>query len=215
MDSSNNWIWKLIQGIIALALGLFIMFGGDTANTSVAYAIGIFLLLTGAIQLWRGAFNRQAAGGTVDLMIGLIGTIGGAIVLALLYFTDTGTSTIYTILAIVLIAYGAVGLFETLFARGRELFSWGALLVDALLVLLGVLVFVSRSQDFDLNFWGGLSLTLIGLIMAAYAYFVQRSSEPDPVPAPAPKPVVPEPKPAPPKPVEPAEPKDPTTPPNA
>ncbi len=212
MNSSSNWIWKLIQGIIALGLGLFIMFGGDTANTSVAYAIGIFLLLTGAIQLWRGTFNRTAAGGTIDLLIGLIGTIGGAIVLALLYFTDTATSTIYTILAIVLIAFGAVGLFETLFARGRELFSWGSLLVDALLVLLGIMVFVSRSQDFDLNFWGGLSLAVIGLIMAGYAYFFQRTSEPEPVPAAAPKAAAPTPKPEPPKPVEP---KDPTTPPNA
>lgn len=212
MDSSSNWVWRLIQGIIALVLGLFIMFGGETANTTVAYAIGIFLLLTGAIQLWRGAFNRRAAGGTVDLIIGLIGTIGGAIVLALLYFTNTGTSTIYTILAIVLIGYGGVGLFETLFARGRELFSWGSLLVDVLLILLGVLVFVSRSQDFSLNFWGGLSLVVIGLVMAGYAYLFQRKAEPEPVAAPAPTPVAPEPKPAPP---EPAEPKDPTPPSNA
>lgn len=207
MDSSSNWIWRLIQGIIAIALGLFIMFGGETASTSVAYVLGIFLLLTGAIQLWRGAFNRRAAGGTVDLIIGLIGTIGGAIVLALLYFTGTSIPTIYTILAIVLIAYGAVGLFETLFARGRELFSWGALLVDALLVLLGVMVFVSRSQAFDLNFWGGLVLTLVGVVMAGYAYLFQRDSKPEPAAAPAPKPVAPEPKPV--------EPKDPSTPPNA
>lgn len=209
MDSSSNWFWKLVQGIIAIALGLFIMFGGETASTSVAYVLSIFLLLTGAIQLWRGAFNRRAAGGTVDLIIGLIGTIGGAIMLALLYFTNTGIPTIYTLLAIILIAYGAVGLFETLFARGREIFSWGALLVDALLVVLGIMVFVSRSQEFNLNFWGGLVLALVGVIMAGYAYLFQRDSEPEPVaaPAPAPKPAAPEPKPV--------EPKDPTTPPNA
>ena len=187
MNRSNRWVWKVIQGIIALVIGLFVMLGGEVANTTLAWFFSIYLFVSGALQLWRGLINRQAAGGSVDLTMGIIGVVGGGIVLFLLWQNESSTPLLYTLLGVLFILYGTVGLFETLFARGSALFSWGELLINILLLGLGIMIFVSRSQGFDLRFWGGLVLAIIGLAIAGYAYFFQRSGAPQ-VAAPAPPP---------------------------
>ncbi len=47
-------------------------------------------------------------------------------------------------------------------------------LVNLLLVALGVMVFVSRAQNFDLRLWVGVFLAVIGLGLIVYGYFVQK-----------------------------------------
>lgn len=191
MNEGNKWLWTLTQGIIAMLIGLVLLFAGQLVNTALAWAFGAFLLVTGAIQLWKGAFRRRAPGGTIDLLIGLIGVLGGGATILLLWLTQTPIATIYTILTIGFIAYGVVGLFETLFARGQDRFRWLNLLMYILVLALGILIFISRSQDISLIVWAGVILTAVGAIMAGYAFFVQRPkpravATPAPAPTPAP-----------------------------
>jgi len=173
--SSNTWLWTLVRGAFALILGIYLIVGAQTAPIMVAYALAIYIALSGAMQAFRGLFGRDAPGSSTDRLRGLVGLVGGLALFLLAFFNVLSLSAIYTFLAILLIAFGLLGLFEAFFDRGGERFQWMAALVNALLVALGVLVFYSRMREFDLRLWSGVILTVIGVAVIAYAYLIQRS----------------------------------------
>jgi len=172
--NSNKWIWSVVRGVIALALGIFLMASDATATKAVAYALATYIAITGGLQTFSGLLNRDAPGSTTDRLRGLVGLIGGVALLVLLYFTQTSLPLIYTILAILAIVYGVLGLFESFFDRGGQYFSWMPVIVNALLVLLGALVFLSRPDRFNLQLWSGVVLTVMGAGIIGYAYLVQK-----------------------------------------
>lgn len=172
--TSNAWVWTLVKGVFVLALGLFLLLSSQAAPVAVAYALAIYMFISGAVQTFLGFTNRASLGSGTDRIRGLVGLIGGLALILLAYFDVLSLSTAYTILAILLIAYGALGLFEALFDRGAERFRFMPLLVNALLVLLGAMVFYSRSREFDLRLWSGVILAAIGLVAIGYGFFVQK-----------------------------------------
>lgn len=174
VKKSNSWIWTLIKGLFALALGLFLFLSSQTAPIAVAYALAIYLLVSGAVQTFVGFANRKSLGSRTDRIRGLVGLIGGLALVLLAYFDVLSLGSVYTILAILLIAYGLLGVFEALFDRGAERFQFMPLLVNILLVLLGAMIFYSRFREFDLRLWSGLILAVIGLTAIGYAFFVQK-----------------------------------------
>jgi uncharacterized membrane protein HdeD (DUF308 family) len=97
--------------------------------------------------------------------------------LLLLYFNVLSLSAAFTIIAILIIAFGLLGLFESFFDRGKAYFRWMPVIVNGLLVALGALVFYSRSDaGFNLQLWSGLLLAILGTAVVVYAYFVQKPS---------------------------------------
>lgn len=175
--SGNAWIWTILRGLIALILGVYLLIGANSsAPLLVGYALAGYLTISGAMQTFSSIFNRNAPGSKTDRIRGLVGLIGGGILLLLAYFNFLSPSAAYTLLAILLIAYGALGLFEVLFDRGAKTFSWMPLLVNALLVALGVLSFVFRARELNLLTWAGGILALIGLVIIGYGYLFQKKS---------------------------------------
>ncbi|MBX7253265.1 MAG: DUF308 domain-containing protein [Candidatus Promineofilum sp.] len=173
--NSNTWIWTLLRGVIALGLGIFLIVGGETARTTAAYVVLIYVTIAGGMQTFSGLFNRRAPGSTTDRIRGLVGLLGGLVMLVLLYFNVLTLSTAFIIIAILVIAFGLLGLFEVFFDRGGDRFRVMPVLVNVLLVALGALVFYSSSREgFDLQLWTGLVLVILGAIVGAYAYFVQK-----------------------------------------
>ena len=152
------------------------MIGADTASSVVAYALAGYLAISGTMQTFSGFFNRNAPGSATDRIRGLVGLVGGVALLLLIYFNVLSLQAVYTILAVAVIAYGLLGLFEAIFDRGASRFQWMPLVVNLLLVVLGALVFVFRTQELDLKMWAGVVLALIGVIIVAYGYFVQKGS---------------------------------------
>jgi uncharacterized membrane protein HdeD (DUF308 family) len=176
-SSSNGWIWTIVRGVIALALGLFLIAGGDTARTAVAYALAAYIAITGAMQTFSGLLNRQAPGSVTDRIRGLVGLIGGVAMILLLYFNVLQLGTAYTFIAILAIAYGLLGIFESFFDRGQAYFRWMPVIVNVMLILLGVLVFYSRTAaGFDLQLWSGVVFAILGTAVVVYGYFVQKPS---------------------------------------
>lgn len=173
---SNAWIGSLLRGLIALGLGIFLIFGTNTAPLVAIYALAGYLTIAGALQTFSGLFNRNAPGSRTDKIRGLVGLLGGLVVLLLTYFfLDVVTeATIFTILAIVLITYGLLGLFEAFFDRGGAYFRWMPVIINLLLTTLGVMVFFFRSQGLDLRLWGGGLLALIGVILLGYSLLIQK-----------------------------------------
>ena len=175
--NANNWIWTLLRGIIAIGLGIFLIAGGDTATTTTAYVLAAYLALAGAAQTFSGLLNRRAPGSMTDRIRGLVGLIGGVAMLLLLYFNVLSVPMAFTIIAILVIVFGLLGLFESFFDRGKAYFRWMPVIVNVLLVVMGGLVFYSRTEaGFNLQLWSGLLLAILGTAVVVYAYFVQKPS---------------------------------------
>ncbi|MBP8947623.1 MAG: DUF308 domain-containing protein [Candidatus Promineofilum sp.] len=175
--NAGNWIWTLLRGVIAIGLGIFLIAGGDTATTSTAYVLAAYLAIAGVMQTFGGLLNRRAPGSATDRIRGLVGLVGGVAMLLLLYFNVLSLSAAFTIIAILIIAFGLLGLFESFFDRGKAYFRWMPVIVNGLLVALGALVFYSRSDaGFNLQLWSGLLLAILGTAVVVYAYFVQKPS---------------------------------------
>jgi len=171
----NACIWTLLRGVIALGLGIFLIVGGQTARTTAAYVILAYVAISGGMQTFSGLLNRRAPGSATDRIRGLVGLVGGIAMLLLLYFNVLTLSTTFIIIAILVIAFGLLGLFEVFFDRGGAYFRWMPVLVNVLLVTLGALVFYSSSREgFDLQLWTGLVLVILGAAVGAYAYFAQK-----------------------------------------
>ena len=83
----------------------------------------------------------------------------------------------FTIIAVLVIIFGLLGLFESFFDRGKAYFRWMPVIVNVLLVAMGALVFYSRSAaGFNLQLWTGVLLAILGTAVVVYAYFVQKPS---------------------------------------
>ena len=172
--NANNWIWTLLRGIIAIGLGIFLIAGGDTATTTTAYVLAAYLALAGAAQTFSGLLNRRAPGSVTDRVRGLVGLIGGVAMLLLIYFNVLSLAAAFTIIAILVIAFGLLGLFESFFDRGKAYFRWMPVIFNGLLLALGALVFYSRSAaGFNLQPRSGRLLAILGTAVAVCAYFWQ------------------------------------------
>jgi uncharacterized membrane protein HdeD (DUF308 family) len=176
MSNNNRWIWTLIQGLVALGFGIWLLLGRASALVAVQYAAAIYLTVAGLIQTLRALLNWGREDNVTELVRGLIGLIGGAVVLVMAYFTTTSESTTILILAIALVAYGVVGAFSTMFARGGRPFEWQPVLVNILLILLGALVFIDRTQPIDIVLWASIIFIVAGVAIILYAVTRQRGS---------------------------------------
>jgi len=173
--SSNAWVWTTIRGIIALVLGIYLLVAANSsAPLVVGYALAGYLTISGAMQTFASIFNRNAPGSSTDRLRGLLGLVGGGVLLLLAYFDNLSPSASYIGLAILLIAYGALGLFEVLFDRGAKSFNWMSLIINVLLIALGVLAFVFRARELNLLTYAGGILLLIGAIIFLYGYLIQK-----------------------------------------
>lgn len=176
--SSNAWIWTVIRGLFALVLGLYLLIGANSsAPLVVGYALAGYLTVAGLMQTSASFFNRNAPGSGIDRIRGLTGLIGGGVMVLLTYFEVLSPSAAYIALSALLIVYGALGLFEVLFARGAKSFSWMPLIINGLLVALGVLAFYFRAQESNLLTWAGVTLLVIGLVVILYGYLIQKRSQ--------------------------------------
>ena len=176
--SSSAWVWTIIRGIIALVLGIYLLVAANSsAPLVVGYALAGYLTISGAMQTFASIFNRNVPGSSTDRLRGLLGLVGGGVLLLLTYFDVLSPSASYIGLAILLIVYGALGLFEVLFDRGVKSFNWMSLIINVLLIALGVLAFVFRARELNLLTYAGGILLLIGAVIFIYGYFVQKRNK--------------------------------------
>jgi uncharacterized membrane protein HdeD (DUF308 family) len=168
--NGRSWWVTLIEGIAILILGLYLLFGGDAAAGNVALVLALYMLIVGIIALIRGSSDR------IGRYQGIIAVIVGALVLFFYAFDILDTFWDFTIFAIGAILVGLMGLYSEFFDRGGRDFSWGRFLFNALLLLLGVMIFFARVQDFNLQSIISWILIAMGAIMAVWA-FLNRDKE--------------------------------------
>jgi len=184
MSKKSPWWLGVVQGLVALGLGLYLLISRDSATFIVGLLAAIYLVVAGAIQTLRGNGLRSAGKGSVVLIRGVVGLVFGVILLGMAFFTIGSLSGGFTILAIALIVFGALGLFTSFFQRGGRAFEWGPVLVNLALLVWGVLVFFSRAQGFDLARVSGWILIAVGAIILVWTFLTRPDASEEPAAVP-------------------------------
>ena len=172
MDNGSKWWVTLAQGIIAILLGIYLLVGGDTAAGNFALVAGLYILIMGVLELWRGS-------GSVSRWRGIIGVIVGALILLLKAVNILPTYWDFTIFAIGAMIVGALGLYASFFARSGRRFDWGPVIVNGLLLLWGIMIFFMRAQDLNLQVISAWILIAMGVVLAVWG-FISRDGDEEP-----------------------------------
>ena len=178
MGKNSPWWLALIQGLVALGIGLFMLLDPASASKVIGVLAAVYLLIAGIIHTIRGLARRRVVKRmNVMLIRGIVGLVVGGIILVLAVFNIGTLAFGYTILAIGLIIFGAVGLFSSFFQREGKPLAWGPMLVNLALLVWGILVFFGRSQNLDLAVISGWILVIIGVVILVWT-LLGRKEEP-------------------------------------
>lgn len=167
MSKNSPWWLALIQGLVAVGAGLFLLVDPTAATFLVGLLAAIYLLVTGLIYTLRGIIARRPGKSSLLLIRGIVGLIFGGVLLLMAIFDIGDLSLGYTILAVGLIVFGGMGLFQSVFKREGKRFAWGPIIVHGALLVWGLIILFARST-INLPAVSGWILVIIGVVVIAY-----------------------------------------------
>jgi hypothetical protein len=109
MLKNSPWWLALIQGLVALGAGLYLLVDPTGAKFLIGLLAALYLLVTGLIYTVRGIIARRPGKSSLLLIRGIVGLVVGGVLLLMALFDIGNLSLGYTILAIGLILFGGMG----------------------------------------------------------------------------------------------------------
>ncbi len=177
--SDTTWPVVLIQGLLALGIGLYALLAEHSARHTIVLLIGLFLLLNGLHLAWEGLTDCGDGGDGMDryrLLRAGIGIATGLIVVADRFQDFIGLDAARVVAGIGLIGIGVITLIGIVATREELGWRIAALASAVLLAAWGVVVLYQASNDSRASEFIGWSAIAIGVAMIAIAgYRRQRS----------------------------------------
>jgi len=170
--SGTAWWIVLVEGIVLLGLGVYLIIWRDTAQKYTGYLVAAYLLLTGVFQLWRGIRMRgkDKMAGTA-LWRGLVGVVTAGLIFLLPQINLLSLDSASALLGIGLLLYGLMGLylgFRIKTGAGRP---WGSILNSLLVTILGGVFLYGVFGETDIvQIVGGLA-ALFGVLLIIYSLY--------------------------------------------
>ena len=162
------WWLVLLEGIIALIVGLFLIFAPGITTVTLITVLGIFWLFGGIFAL-VGLFVDRSNWGW-KMLSGVLGIPAGLAILAYPYYSTIFLLSFFVIMiAIWAIIYGAVRL-----AWGFKGGGWGSAVLGILIVILGTLLLVNPLSGAIVLPWIFGILAIFGGVMAIVAGLMMR-----------------------------------------
>jgi uncharacterized membrane protein HdeD (DUF308 family) len=180
MSKNSPWWLALIQGLVALGAGLFLLVDPNAAKFLVGLLAAIYLLVTGLIYTVRGVIARRPGKSSLLLIRGIVGLIFGGVLLAMAFFDIGDLQLGYTILAIGLLIFGAMGLFQSVFKREGKAFAWGPVIVHGALLAWGLIILFAPASV-NIPAVSGWILIIIGVVIIAYTILGRKDPASDAV----------------------------------
>lgn len=181
MPWSREAVWWVVfvEGILAILLGLYLIISPTTASARVAQLIGLYVLVTGGLGIYRGLQVALDQGVAFQLMQGAIGvTVGLLTCIPPLFVTvkdnPAATLLLLFILATGLTLQGLVGLWGVYRLRregGRGVVVLGALLR----LLVGLLLFLQIVSGANYALVIGLAAIIVGAVLLLASLLLRRS----------------------------------------
>jgi uncharacterized membrane protein HdeD (DUF308 family) len=169
----QSWWTVGIQGIIALAVGVFMLANPTGASDVIRFLIALVLLLDSLGHIVDGFRNRGLSSSPWEALRGGIGVT--VAVLTLLsagsdFVADDGARQM---LAIGLLAYGLLGLISLIFTFRSTRFNGAAIIADILAIVLGVLLLSARSGDTSATQLLGAVAAVGGIALLGYSWYLR------------------------------------------
>lgn len=167
----------LVEGIIALVVGLYVLVEPQQASTWLAQLIGVYLLVNSGFAIYAGFSGSGSANEQpFRLIVSGIGLVTGLIALAQPLLGTIDTLASITMLGVGLSLAGIVSVAGLILGRFGETTPWGRILASGLDLLLGILLlYLSRTGT------AGNALLLLGVVglgigalLVAYAVVLYR-----------------------------------------
>lgn len=137
------WGIVLAEGIVLVAVGLFLLFAEAAARAVVGHIFAIVIGVTGGIQLYAALKAKQeGALGELNTIRGAVGLGVGALILILFLFNVMTLQAGRIILGLGAVAFGGIGLYLTYLTRASGV-RVGPAIANAFWVLVGVLLLIA------------------------------------------------------------------------
>lgn len=145
------WWLFLIQGLVALAVGAFLVFKPDKSITFVAVLLGLYVIFFGLMEL-LSAFVIKGEGTGLRLAVGLLALVAGGIIVA---NPEKTANLIVIFIGIYLLIWGLVALLA-LFGDRED---------KALRVFQGV---IAAAAGIVVIAWPGPSATVVAVVLGIW-----------------------------------------------
>jgi uncharacterized membrane protein HdeD (DUF308 family) len=169
----QNWWTVGIEGIIALAIGVFMLANPRGASDVIRFLIALVLLLDSLGHIVDGFRNRGLSSSPWETLRGGIGVTVAALTLLSAgsnYVQDDGARQM---LAIGLLAYGLLGVFSLIFTIPSTGFRIASIIADVLTIVLGVLLLSARSGDTRGTQLLGAVAAVGGIALLGYSWYLR------------------------------------------
>ena len=169
--AGQSWSVVGVQGIIALAIGVFMLANPTGASDVIRFLIALVLLLDSLGHIVDGFRGRLSSPWET-----LRGGIGATVaVLTLLsagsdYVEDDGARQM---LAIGLLVYGVLGVVSIIFTFRSTGFRIASIIADVLTIVLGILLLSARSGDTRGTQLLGAVAALGGIALLGYSWYLR------------------------------------------
>ena len=165
------WV-PVIEGVVALALGVYIVLFPQDAPGVVRSIIALALLVLSALQIFEGFrfWNRSVSPWAT--LSGGVGATAAVFALLALWLPEITPAASRVMLAIGLAAFGIIGLVSLIFTLRSTGFKIASLIINLLAIALGVFLYLAEEQNPERVKMLGLVALLGGAILLAYGYFL-------------------------------------------
>ncbi|HEX5992953.1 MAG TPA: DUF308 domain-containing protein, partial [Thermomicrobiales bacterium] len=171
--AGQSWWVAGIEGIVALAVGVYIMADPFGASDLIRFLIALVLLLDSAGHIVEGFRSRDLSSTPWETLRGGIGaTVAVLTILSAWsdYVADDGARQM---LAIGLLAYGVLGLVSLIFTYRSTGFRTAAIIADLLTIVLGILLLSASSGDTGGTRLLGAAAAVGGIALLGYSWYLR------------------------------------------
>jgi uncharacterized membrane protein HdeD (DUF308 family) len=134
------WIWVLIEGVLMLALGLFMMFAEARARLAFGVIVSIALAIGGAFQLLAAWRAKEAGSNSTPAWVrGGVGLGFGLLTFILILANAVSLQAARIILGLGCLGYGGAGAY-IIYLKAADGFRLTEILSSSIFIVIGVLV---------------------------------------------------------------------------
>jgi uncharacterized membrane protein HdeD (DUF308 family) len=168
------WGVILVEGVVALGIGVYILAQPDEARDVVRQLIAAVLLVNGLMQVFAGFRLPQSPAAPYRILRGGVGATVGLIVTLEPVSDYLESDASRFILALGGLAYGLIGLVQVVATREETGLRIGPLIVSGLWILLAILFLTGDETDQTRMNLVGIVAVVFGLLLLAYAFYLYR-----------------------------------------
>lgn len=167
------WWLVLIEGILLIIIGIFLLTRPIATWTSLVWVIGLYWLISGIFNIIKIFFDRSMWGW--KLFAGIVGIIAGYFLITTPFGgTIAFTAAVVLLLGLFGIFIGIVNLIQAFKGAG-----WGTGILGVVSIILGFII-LSNQQAFILSLpWAVGILAILGGVIAIFNAFRLRSAKKD------------------------------------